>query len=152
MTNFETIKGSINAKKALNKKEKPILSAQTASGFGCLVGKVKGKLKVAKNAAIALTLGSTGVFLSSCASSAPMGVNNMVTRQGMTQTNFTYNANGQLTSRSTQYTEYDALNAAKVEREYARANRENANAFKTSAQGFRELGRGIDAWRKAFNR
>ena len=152
MTNFDTVQGSIKAKKALNKQAKPILSAQTASGFGYLVGEIKGKLKVIKNAALALTLGSSGVFLSSCATSTPMGAHNMVTRQGMTQTSFAYNANGQLTSRTTQYAEYDALNAAKVEREYARANRENANAFKTSAQGFRELGRGIDAWRKAFNR
>lgn len=152
MKNFETVKGSIKAKKAANKKAKAVLNATTPSCFGYLVGQIKGKLKVAKNAALVLAIGGSGLFLSSCATSTPMGRNNLVTRQGTTQTYFTYNASGKLTSRATQYSEYSALDEAKVEREYARANSENARAFRTSAQGFREVGRGIEAWRKAFGK
>ena len=153
MSKYETIHGSIKAKKLANKKEnkEPILNASTQSGFGYLVGEVKGKLKVAKNVAFTLAIGTSGLFLSSCASS-PMGVNNLVTRQGTTQTRYEYNAYGKLTSRTTSYSEFNAVEQARAEKEYARANTENARAFKTMGQGVRELGRGIEAMRKAFNR
>ena len=63
---------------------------------------------------------------------------------------YQYAPNGKPTSQTTEYFEYSALDKAKVEREYARANNENARAFRTSAKGLENLGRGIQAIREAF--
>ena len=150
MKNFETVKGSIKAKKAANKKEKAVLNATTPSCFGYLVGQIKGKLKVAKNAALVLAIGGSGLFLSSCATSTTMGRNNIVTAHGKRVLTYQYAPNGKPTSQTTEYFEYSALDKAKVEREYARANNENARAFRTSAKGLENLGRGIQAIREAF--
>lgn len=152
MTNFEHIKGSIKAKKAANKKLNPVMGGKALAGFGYLLGEFKNQFKVMKNVALAVSIGSSGLFLSSCASSAPMTANNMITRQGTNQTIFTYTADGRIASRTTNYAEYDAMQAARVQREAARTNRDNAQAFKTAGQGLKEFGKGIEAWRKAFNR
>lgn len=153
MTNFDHIKGCLNATKAISKKAaQPVAEMQTKtnSNIGYLAGGVQ-KLKVAKNMLMTLSIGASGLFLSSCASNS-MGAHNMVTRHGSEVVTVSYSVDGRTQIRAREYQEFDAYKAARTQTEYARANRENANAFKTVGQGIREWGKGIEAVHDAFRR
>lgn len=150
MTKFDLIQGSLKAQKALRQKNsKAIVSAKAETTYGYATP-AKKRLQVIKNVALALTVGASGLFLQSCTTvSTPMTMNNMVTRHGVTTTSHNYNASGKLIRTTTQYSEYDAKDMARIQREHARIERERARTFKEWGNGFKAWGKGIEALRES---